>query len=66
MARRSGRTKKTEAKERRRSETPSIFTAAGLLAFYEEEQAKVKITPSVVIGSAIVFIIVSLVAVLML
>lgn len=64
MARQAKRSKRGEAKERRRSETPSIFTAAGLLAFYEEEQAKVKITPGVVIGSAIAFIVASLVAVL--
>ena len=56
------RRRKEKGKEKReRSEAPSIFTAAGLLAFYEEEQAKVKITPGVVMGAAIAFIVVSLV-----
>ncbi len=42
--------------ERREREAPSILTAAGLLAFYEEEEARFKITPGVVIAVAVLFI----------
>ena len=57
--------KRGDARERKRSETPSILTAAGLLAFYEEEQARVKITPGVVLGSAVIFIIASIAAIML-
>ena len=41
--------------ERRRSESPTVFTAAGLLAFYEEEDALVKIKPIHVVIATVGF-----------
>jgi len=51
---RKGR-KSKEEKEKARDTNPTVFTAAGLLAFSEEE-ALIKIRPVHVIGITIAFI----------
>jgi len=49
------RKKKSKEDEKPKDNTPTVFTAAGLLAFSEEE-ALVKIKPVHVIGASIAFI----------
>ncbi len=44
-ARKIGKKSSSGERERRRSENPTVMTAAGLLAFYEEEEALFKIKP---------------------
>ncbi len=48
--------RKEKKKSKPRNEPPAIFTAAGLLAFYQEEEAVVKLSPLAVIVVSVAFI----------
>ncbi|AEM38028.1 Sec61beta family protein [Pyrolobus fumarii 1A] len=48
--------KRSEKREHARDTTPSIMSAAGLLSFYEEEDAKIKLSPVAVMIIAAGFI----------
>ncbi len=61
--RRTSRGKSGESKERRgRTDRPTVMTAAGLLAFYEEEEAIIKIKPMhvMIIATALTAIVILL------
>lgn len=63
MARRQRGRKGKDEKEKARDTNPTVFTAAGLLAFSEEE-AVVKIRPIHVMGITIAFILAVILATL--
>jgi preprotein translocase subunit Sec61beta len=56
MSRRKRGSSQREGRDRRRAERPTVVSAAGLLAFYEEEEALVKIKPVHVLMATIGFI----------
>jgi len=55
LVKRRSRRRKTSSRERSRREEPTVMTAAGLLAFYEEAEAIVNLKPYWVLGIAIGF-----------